>query len=393
MEEDYKIMILGDTRDGKTSFQKSLQNNLLCDINDEWQKTYNWLLELETSYHFLEILDIIIQEPIGELFKCFSEKFQGFILMYNVTCKKSFQKVQKFHRKFQMNHRANLEYVLLANKVDDQKNTKKRKISRQEGEQLAKEFGCPYFEISLKRKDRLIGDFVDILHYFAITKEKINHEDIVEDFQNLFERQELCDHVFQLQDNKQIGVHRLILECRLKISFEKIQKVLLTITPKQAKHFLKWAYCGYTKNPYFPDIKNVCQKLDLNYIDFSGAKKLINDLKDLNENDKTKDFTLIIGESCIQTHKLILAARSNLFRGFFFSCKKSTNQVKDYSKKSSQNIQNLINFFYTNQFSKPTSKNSYLELLELIDYYQLNMKSSLNNKLHKAKKRKECTIM
>ncbi|KAJ3448687.1 ras di-ras and rheb family members of small gtpase superfamily [Anaeramoeba flamelloides] len=393
MEEDYKIMILGDTKVGKTSFQRCLQNNLLCDINKEWQKTYNWLLELEESEHFLEILDTIIQEPIGKLFQCFSENFQCYILMYSVTCKNSFQKVQQFHRKFQMDRRENFKYVLLANKIDDQENTKERKISKQEGEQLARQFGCPYFEISLKTKENVISAFVDILHYFAILKEKINHEDLVEDFQNLFERQEFCDHVFQLKDNEQISVHRLILESRLKISLEKIQEVLLTITSKQAKNFLKWVYCGYIKNSYFSDLKSICQKLDLNYIDFSGVNKLIHDLKDLNENEKTKDFTLKIGETHLRTHKLILTARSNLFRGFFLSCKKSINQVKDYSKKSPIIIENLIHFFYTNQIPIPTSKKSYLELLELIDYYQLNIKSSLNKKLCKAKKRKECSIM
>ncbi|KAJ3436410.1 ras di-ras and rheb family members of small gtpase superfamily [Anaeramoeba flamelloides] len=393
MDEQDKIMIVGDSKVGKTTFRKSVQNSLLCDIDEEKDKTYHRLLELEDRDYFLGIVEMLRQEPLDSMFDQHIFRFNYFILMYSVTSRHSLKKVKQLQRKIKTKGSNNVKYVLLANKVDFEEKTKERKISRQEGEELSRQYDCPYFECSLKTKENLETTFVQILHYFTIMKEKMDHEDLVEDFQNLFERQELCDHVFQLQNDTQVGVHRLILECKLKVSLEKIQEVLLTITPRQAKRFLSWAYCGYTNPSNFANIQIICQKLDLNYLYFSGVNKLVHDLQELRENEKTSDFTLKIGETSIQTHKLILAARSDLFRGLFLSCEKSTNQVNDYSRKSYVIIENLINFFYTNQIPKTLKKNSSLELLELIDYYQLNMKSSLNSKLFKTKKKTACSLM
>ncbi|KAJ3430198.1 ras di-ras and rheb family members of small gtpase superfamily [Anaeramoeba flamelloides] len=393
MDEQDKIMILGDSKVGKTTFRKSVQNSLLCDIDEEWDKTYNKLLELEDRDYFLGIVEMLRQEPLDSMFDQHIFRFNYFILMYSVTCRRSLKKVKQFQRKIKTKGSRNLKYVLLANKVDFGENTKGRKISRQEGEELSRQYDCPYFECSLKTKENLETTFVNILHYFTIMKEKISHEDLVEDFQHLLERQEFCDHAFQLQNNKQIGVHRLILECKLKVSLETIQEVLLTITPRQAKKFLSWAYCGYTNPSNFANIQNICQKLDLDYFNLSGVNNLVSDLQELRENEKTTDFTLKIGKTSIKTHKLILAARSDLFRGFFLSCEKSTNQVNDYSRKSSVIIENLINFFYTNQIPKTLKKNTSLELLELIDYYQLNLNSSLNSKLCITQKNTACSLM
>ncbi|KAJ3425519.1 ras [Anaeramoeba flamelloides] len=392
MNENDKIMILGDSKVGKTTLKQSFQNMFLCDIDEEWEKTYKMLLEFEDQEYFLGIRDFLRQEPTDVLMDHYCSKFCNFILMYSVTSKESFTKAEEIMGKFKTQGEQK-HYVLFANKINCPETSENRVVSAEEGQNLAKEYDCPYYECSLESKEKLESIFVNILHYFIILKERINYSDLIQDFENLFERQEFCDHIFQLQNDEQIGVHKLIIQSKLNISLQNIQKVLLTISPEQSKLFLKWIYCGYTKNSNYPQINEICHKLNLDFKNFSGVTKLIDDLKCLYENEQNKDFTLKIGQTHIKVHKLILAARSDLFRGLFLACKKSCNQVNDYSNTSSLIIQNLIYFFYTNEVPLQLIKKDSFHFLQLIDYYQLNTQTSLNNKLFAIKNNKACTIM
>ncbi|KAJ6228532.1 ras [Anaeramoeba flamelloides] len=393
MNENDKIMILGDSKVGKTTLKKSFQNMFLCEIDEEWEKAYQMLLGYRDQDYFLGIRDFIRQEPTDVLVDHYCSKFSYFILMYSVTSKESFTKAQQIMEKLQIHGEQRKRYVLFANKINCPETSENRVVSAEEGQNLAQTYDCPYYECSLEAKEKMESIFVNILHYFIVLKERIGYSDLIQDFENLFERQEFCDHAFQLQNDEKIGVHKLIIQSKLNISLKKIQKVLLTISPEQSKHFLKWIYCGYTKNSNYPQINQICEKLNLDFKNFSGVTKLLDDLKCLYENDKNKDFTLKIGQTNIKAHKLILAARSDLFRGLFLACKKSCNQVNDYSNKSSLVIQNLIHFFYTNEAPLQLIKKDSFHFLQLIDYYQLNTQTSLNNKRFSIKNNKACSIM
>ncbi|KAJ3435609.1 regulator of chromosome condensation [Anaeramoeba flamelloides] len=80
----------------------------------------------------------------------------------------------------------------------------------------------------------------------------------------------------------------------------------------------------------------------------------------------------------IYVHKLILLARSGLFREMFLSIQDSSNQVKDYTGKSIEAIELLIQFLYTNQIDLSKLKKNkklHLELENAQDYYQLSPNS------------------
>ena len=62
----------------------------------------------------------------------------------------------------------NASVILLANKIDLQD----RKISKEEGEALAKEFNCPYFETSAKTGENIDEAFLTLARIVKEKKEK-----------------------------------------------------------------------------------------------------------------------------------------------------------------------------------------------------------------------------
>ncbi|KAJ6250081.1 hypothetical protein M0813_16343 [Anaeramoeba flamelloides] len=93
----------------------------------------------------------------------------------------------------------------------------------------------------------------------------------------------------------------------------------------------------------------------------------------------------------IPIHKLILIARSRLFRDMFDNLnekEKNINQIKDYTGKSYESLQILIKYFYTNTIELPSDNNYYDtelikdELHDTIEYYQLNINSNFIEELN-----------
>ncbi len=71
---------------------------------------------------------------------------EGFLLVYSVTDKRSFAEVRKFKEMIdRVRNYESVPIVIVGNKSDLEA---KRQISRGEGEGMAKDFGCPFFETS-----------------------------------------------------------------------------------------------------------------------------------------------------------------------------------------------------------------------------------------------------
>lgn len=71
---------------------------------------------------------------------------EGFLLVYSVTDKRSFAEVRKFKEMIdRVRNYESVPIVIVGNKSDLES---RRQISRAEGEAMAKDFGCPFFETS-----------------------------------------------------------------------------------------------------------------------------------------------------------------------------------------------------------------------------------------------------
>ncbi|KAJ5079179.1 hypothetical protein M0811_14563 [Anaeramoeba ignava] len=173
---------------------------------------------------------------------------------------------------------------------------------------------------------------------------------LISDFQNLLERKEFTD--IEIPTNSQkIPAHRLIIE--LRIGKENVSKLI---------------QISYSKSTFEPRTLG----FDENWVaNKSGKKGLIRDLERLYSDEDSKDF-IIIAQEKIKVHRLILIARSDLYRGMFLNVNDSSNCVNDYSGRSAHSIKQVIQFLYLNKIDEDLSVEIVDELFDASEYYQLN---------------------
>lgn len=103
--------------------------------------------------------------PVQDEFTAMREQYmrggEGFILVYTVTERRSFEEVRRF--KEMIDRVRNYELVpmvVVGNKRDLEH---KRQVSTREGEAMAKDFGCPFFETSAALRQNVDECFHEIV--------------------------------------------------------------------------------------------------------------------------------------------------------------------------------------------------------------------------------------
>ena len=88
---------------------------------------------------------------------------EGFIVVYSVVDKNSFEKIRKFKdmiEKVRNMEIRDIPLVLAGNKKDLMDN---RKVTKQDGEQLAQELSCPFFETSAAVRENVDEVFQEVV--------------------------------------------------------------------------------------------------------------------------------------------------------------------------------------------------------------------------------------
>jgi small GTP-binding protein len=98
----------------------------------------------------IDLLDTAGQEEYSAMRDQYYRIAQGFLVMFSVTSRASFEEAKLIQQQIlRVNGDAPIPMVLLGNKIDlaDQ-----REVSEAEGQELAREWRCPYFETSAKTR-------------------------------------------------------------------------------------------------------------------------------------------------------------------------------------------------------------------------------------------------
>ena len=134
------ICFIGDISTGKTTFIKNL---IESKENKKNKIDFNYLISINDEEIYLKITDSSGKIEQKVFIDTIFLKCHGFILIFDVTNKKSFNFIKKWAEKIQSD--ANGKIIIVANKIDERE---KRVISKSEGQNLAKELSCDYYECS-----------------------------------------------------------------------------------------------------------------------------------------------------------------------------------------------------------------------------------------------------
>ena len=149
---EYKLVLIGSGGVGKTSLHVQLiQNQFIEDYEPTLpEDSYRKQTTVDNETYLLDILDTVGQEEYAEMRDQYMRIGHGFICVYSITSRSSFNDLTPMR-----------EQILRVKDVDDDKFPmiiaankcdlgSERQVTTEEGKNLAKSFGCPFFEISAK---------------------------------------------------------------------------------------------------------------------------------------------------------------------------------------------------------------------------------------------------
>ena len=161
-ETKYKILILGDSKVGKSCFltryaDKTYQEDYLSTIGMDY-KIKNYELE-NGAIIKLYIWDTAGQDRFRSITSNYYKGADGIILIYDITKQETFNNVRNWITSIKEEAPAKVVLILVGNKVDDEKN---RAVPQSEGEKIADEYNLPFLECSAK-SDINVTETFDVL--------------------------------------------------------------------------------------------------------------------------------------------------------------------------------------------------------------------------------------
>ena len=178
---EYRILLIGDTLVGKTAF---LQRYL----NHEFTKNKLATIGIDSKIKIVQMEDgVKIQLRIldtagGEGFRSITKKYyknsHGILLFYDITNKFSFESINNWIKIINNEIQAGTPIFIVGNKIDDEKN---RQITKEEGENLANNFGFMFSECSVKTGENveyIFDKLIKIIHKKNYKKIELK-EDII----------------------------------------------------------------------------------------------------------------------------------------------------------------------------------------------------------------------
>ena len=170
----YKILLLGDSSVGKTCFLMRYSDNTFQEIHMSTigldYKLKNVQLD-DGKIVKIQIWDTAGQDRFRSITKNYYKGAHGIILIYDVTSRKTYENIKNWVSQIKEEVSEKVTIILVGNKIDDEKN---RKVTTEEGENMAKECRLDFFETSAKSGVNIDSTFNELVKK---TVEKYNKID------------------------------------------------------------------------------------------------------------------------------------------------------------------------------------------------------------------------
>ena len=161
-EEDYemmiKIILIGDSAVGKTNImgkylKGAFQENSKATVGVEFGSK---LFKVENHSIKAQIWDTAGQEKYKAITGAYYKGSKGAFVVYDITRKDTFESTDRWINDLKVTADPKINIILIGNKSDL---ADKREVSKEQGEEKAKSFGCAFFETSALNGDNIDKGF------------------------------------------------------------------------------------------------------------------------------------------------------------------------------------------------------------------------------------------
>ncbi|KAI8589317.1 small G-protein Ras2 [Geranomyces variabilis] len=165
----YRLVVLGDGGVGKTALTIQLcLNHFLETYDPTIEDSYRKQVVIDDQPCILEVLDTAGQEEYTALRDQWIRDGEGFILVYSITSRSTFERVERFKQQI---HRVKdtdtVPLMLIGNKCDK---VAEREVSKEEGQQMARRLHCDFLESSAKTCLNVDKAFFQVVRKIRETK-------------------------------------------------------------------------------------------------------------------------------------------------------------------------------------------------------------------------------
>lgn len=160
--EEYKLAVVGGGGVGKSALTvQFIQNVFLEEYDPTIEDSYRKHAKIDEIPVFLEILDTAGQEEYKALRDQYMRTGDGFLLVYSITDKKTFEELREFRQHIlRVKDADRVPMCIVGNKCDLES---ERSISTKEGQEMAKSWGAEFFETSAKNRTNVDESFTALV--------------------------------------------------------------------------------------------------------------------------------------------------------------------------------------------------------------------------------------
>eukprot|EP01088_Endostelium_zonatum_P007959 TRINITY_DN20459_c0_g1_i1.p1 TRINITY_DN20459_c0_g1~~TRINITY_DN20459_c0_g1_i1.p1 ORF type:complete len:198 (+),score=44.51 TRINITY_DN20459_c0_g1_i1:139-732(+) len=164
----YRIAILGVGGVGKSAITiQFIQHQFITNYDPTIEDSYQKTVTVGGTTVVLELMDTAGQEEYSVMRDSYMRTGQGFMLVYSIINRRSFEEIESFRNQtLRAKDVKSVPLVLVGNKCDLEK---ERKVTREDGENLAKKWtvpNCPvpFFEASAKTRFHIDEAFMELVN-------------------------------------------------------------------------------------------------------------------------------------------------------------------------------------------------------------------------------------
>jgi len=158
----YKLVILGEGGVGKSALTIQLtQNHFITEYDPTIENSYRKQVNIDDETCMLDILDTAGQEEYSAMRDQYIRSGQGFVIVYSITSKPSFESLSNFHDQIlRVKDEDSFPTCILGNKCDLEKD---REVSTIEGKEFADSIAAPFYETSAKARINVEEGFYQLV--------------------------------------------------------------------------------------------------------------------------------------------------------------------------------------------------------------------------------------
>ncbi len=159
---EYKLVIVGAGGVGKSATTiQFVQSHFVDEYDPTIEDSYRKQVTIDDETCLLDLLDTAGQEEYSAMRDQYMRTGQGFLMLYAITSRSSFDEISVFHDQIlRVKDSDKVPMIMCGNKCDMET---ERQVTTQEGFDLAQKYGVPFLEISAKCRINVDDAFFEIV--------------------------------------------------------------------------------------------------------------------------------------------------------------------------------------------------------------------------------------